>query len=398
MGRQCTFPFSNLTILPNGSVVPCCKYNIKAGVPNISDLTLYDNNIHELFFQPAMEEIRNSFRKGEEPEECKLCWEEEDSGITSMREHRNIMESKLKTNFDKPAIASMDFKFSSLCNLKCRICGPYCSSTWLKEAQDTGMFHEHTIKIFSKYAERKFINNEINFQIFKESIPNLKRLEFHGGEPLMQPEHSKIMEILNQYDGKLDIDVCYNTNGTIYDALAVETWKKMAFVELNISIDDIESRFEYQRYPAKWSEVFSNIQQYQKNCSRNVRVNMYTSVSLYNIFYIDELIKFNAEHFKLNLRLNLVHWPISMAIKNLPLELKNMIKFKIASLDSESKKYIDKDYSLEGIISFMMDTDQDATEFDDFLKTTNTHDEYRKQSFKDTFEEYYNLLLPDSSL
>ena len=49
MSRNCLFPFSNLTVLPNGSVLPCCKYNIKNGNPNISDLTLYDNNIEELY-------------------------------------------------------------------------------------------------------------------------------------------------------------------------------------------------------------------------------------------------------------------------------------------------------------------------------------------------------------
>ena len=398
MSRNCLFPFSNLTVLPNGSVLPCCKYNIKNGNPNISDLTLYDNNIEELFFQPAMENIRDKFRKGEEPTECSLCWEEEASGITSLREHKNNIAKwdvpRLQNTFEHPQISSMDFKFSSLCNLKCRICGPYCSSNWLKEAQDTGLFHEHTIQIFSKYAERKFINNETNFEIFKKLIPHLYLIEFHGGEPLMQPEHSKIMDILNNYPHISDfgIHLLYNTNGTVYDELAVEAWNKLEKVELNFSIDDLGDRFEYERFLAKWPEVLSNIQKYKENCRDSVCMHLCCTVSLYNIFYVDELIKFNKDHLQLPIRFNLLHWPSKMSIKNLPSNVKEIIRTKISLLDNDSKKYIDPLFDIEGVLSYMLDNQQDVNEFNEFFTTTAIHDDYRKQSFKDTFSEYYNLL------
>jgi sulfatase maturation enzyme AslB (radical SAM superfamily) len=335
MARKCLFPFSNIVLNPSGSVSPCCKYNLNKVDTDIDVETLHDKTIKELFYQPAMEKIRNDFLNGVEPEACKACWDEESAGITSLRQHRDNVakwhvakRNSYPIRYQDPKIITMDLKFSSLCNLKCRICGPYCSSNWLKESQDTGEFHEHTIKIFGKYAERKFVKHEVNFDIFKELIPDLHIIEFYGGEPLMQPEHARIMEMLANYPDikKLGIELFYNTNGTIYDESVSTVWDNMALVEFNISLDDIGPRFEYQRHPAKWTEVIDNIKKYQINAKPNVSISLYCTVSMYNIFYIDELIKYNADNLKLNLKFNLLHWPDKMSIKNLPNNIKHIIK------------------------------------------------------------------------
>lgn len=401
MSRKCLFPFSNVVLNPSGSVSPCCKYNLNKVDTEIDVETLHNKNIKELFYQPAMEKIRNDFLNGVEPEACKACWDEEAAGITSLRQHRDNVarwhlakRDNYPIRYQDPKIITMDLKFSSLCNLKCRICGPYCSSNWLKESQDTGEFHEHTIKIFGKYAERKFIKHEVNFDIFKELIPDLHIIEFYGGEPLMQPEHARIMDMLNNYPNikKLGIELFYNTNGTIYDESISEVWDKMSLVEFNISLDDIGPRFEYQRHPAKWSEVIDNIKKYQNKTKNNVKISLYTTISMYNIFYIDELIKFNADNLKLNLKFNLLHWPDKMSIKNLPTNIKNIIKNKVESLDTHSLSYVQNIFGIKEVVSFMLDNEGSSDDLADFIKVTNLHDEYRNESFATTFPEYWSLL------
>lgn len=400
MSRKCLFPFTNLTVNPNGSAAPCCKYNLNKVDSNLEGYTLYQKNIEELFYQPAMNDIRDKFLAGEEPKGCATCWDEEAAGITSMRQHRfnlskwNDHKEKYVGKFNDPKITSLDFKFSSLCNLKCRICGPYCSSNWLKESLDTGEYHEHTIKIFSKYAERKFVNNEINFEIFNKLLPDLHIIEFYGGEPLMQPEHAKIMNILKSYPNveKLNLELFYNTNGTFYNESIIETWDKMGLVELNISLDDIEDRFEYQRYPAKWNDVLTNINLYKENCKSNVRMNLYCTVSLYNIFYIDELIKYNSENLKLPLRFNLLHWPENMSIKHLPGSIKQLIKSKIELLTADELSYISNGFGISEVMNFMMTTPGSDNELISFFKTTEIHDVYRNNNFQETFLEYWILM------
>lgn len=403
MSRKCLMPFCNVTVNPSGSVAPCCKYNLNKVDNDIDTETLYTKNLEELFFQPSMEKIRQQFLNDEEPEACKACWDEEDAGITSIRQHRFNL-AKWHRNKDRytgvqenPKIVTLDLKFSTLCNLKCRICGPYCSSTWLKESLDTGQYHEHTIGIFSNYSQRKFVNKEENFDIFKKLIPNLHVIEFYGGEPFMQPEHKKIMQILNSYPEieKYRLELFYNTNGTHYDSELSKVWDKMGLVELNVSIDDIGNRFEYQRYPAKWNDVVSNIKSYKNNSSSNIRFNLYCTVSLYNIFYLDELLKYNYENFQCNFRFNLLHWPDNMSIKHLPLSVKEIIKNKILNLDKKVLSYIDKGFGVNEVINFMMENSGNEEDLKKFFTTTNLHDNYRNENFKDTFDEYW-ILLNDS--
>ena len=400
MSRKCLYPFTNVTVNTNGSVAPCCKFNtIKTAISDLEKETLYEKNIKELFFQPRMNEIREQFLNGIEPEECNVCWSEEASGITSMRQHRDNIskvspyQQKYIDKFTNPNIVTMDFKFSSLCNLKCRICGPYCSSKWLKESLDTGEYHEHTIGIFSKYADRKFIDNEINFEIVKELLPDLHSLEFYGGEPLLQPEHDRIMDILDSYPNLSDVNLtlCYNTNGTVFDHKAVEIWNKVNFVELNISIDDIFERFEYQRFLAKWEEVVANIKKYKQECGSNVQISLYCTVSAYNIFYIDEFVKYNAEHLGLPLRFNTVHQPEHLSVKNIPEPVKNIIKSKISMLTEKEKSFINKDYHVDGIVNLMIANTANPALFEKFIEKNKLHDDYRNESFEKVFSEYWIL-------
>lgn len=413
-GRFCGYPFLNLVINPMGHATPCCKYNLNHLDTEIVKETIKTRNFSELFYQPAMENIRNQFRRGIEPEGCKICLDEENHMPTGMREHKNNFikiwaEHKpvVRDIVKNPKILSLDFKFSSLCNLKCRVCGPYCSSNWLKESLDTNQYHEHTIKIFSSYAERKFFKDDENFKILKEIMPDIHFMEFYGGEPLMQPEHNRVMDIvdsLSPYD-KRDLVLVYNTNGTIYDQRIVDIWNKTPLVLLKFSIDDIAERFEYQRYPASWNEVVTNILKYKKNCNQiqytstgnidvptkktGVEMRLYCTVSLYNVFYLDELIEYNRTHIKLPIDFNLVHWPECMSIANMPKNVKEQVYQKLKNIERD--EYINN--SLDGVLSVLEDSNSDEIKFNEFLERTKIHDEYRGQSFETVFPEFAELII-----
>ena len=119
---------------------------------------------------------------------------------------------------------------------------------------------------------------------------------------------------------------------------------------------------------------------------------LYCTVSMYTIFYIDELIKFNAENLKCNLKFNLLHWPDKMSIKNLPSDIKQIIKHKVESLDEQSLSYVQNIFGIKEVISFMLDNEGSPGDLDEFIKVTNLHDDYRNESFATTFPEYWSLL------
>jgi len=167
----------------------------------------------------------------------------------------------------------------------------------------------------------------------------------------------------------------------------------MNSVELNISLDDIGDRFEYQRHPAKWDKVIENIEKFKTNCSKNVNITLYVTLSMYNVFYIDEFLKYNANNFKLPVRFNIVHFPNHMSIIHLPKHIKLEISNKLNSISKDETKYIEKGFGIINILEYMNENEGSTDSFKIFLETTNKHDSYRKESFKKTFFELYNNIM-----
>lgn len=401
--RKCLYPFTNLTVQVDGTAAPCCKYNLNQEDMSVRENNLRENNLEELFFQPAMENLRKRFLSGEEPEGCRACWDEEAAGIESMRQSREWYSSQKylspeDDHFENPRIRTLDLKFSTLCNLKCRICGPYLSSTWLKEAVDVGWMDRHLSYAFSRNSERKFDKVSQNLEIFKRILPSINVIDFHGGEPLMQPEHRMLLDIIDQSPISDGLTLVYNTNGTQHDPRFVSTWNKVPLVILNFSIDDLFRRFEYQRYPAKWDEVMVNIKKYQEMTNGNVRKRLCTTVSLYNIFYLDEFINHNMTTTKMPILLNMLHYPEIMHIKNLPLPMKLLVSHKLRSISEEALSYLSKESPITSVISYMMNTQGDPTALKRFMKVTETHDRYRGDKFSDVFPEYFSMIKQTSEM
>jgi len=157
----------------------------------------------------------------------------------------------------------IDFWTGDTCNLACVICGPHYSSTWKKELNFP--------------IESRGITNSL----WKElDTSKLKMIHFNGGEPLLNKEH---MRFLENIPNKSQVHLNYNTNGTILPSRKLLTlWEQFKLVQLDFSIDDIGERFEYQRFPAKWSEVTKNLQWFIDNSPVNCMFAVNTTVSILN--------------------------------------------------------------------------------------------------------------------
>ena len=167
---------------------------------------------------------------------------------------------------------------------------------------------------------------------------------------------------------------------------------KAGIVELNISLDDIQERFEYQRFPAKWDEVLNNLLKFKKSCKETVTIALCCTISVYNIYYLDEFLKFNFENLNMMIRTNLLHWPDEMCIKHLPNHVKKIIADKLLNIPKEHLTLLASGSSIESIIAFINDSESDIKFTDMLFDTTYKHDQYRNQSFKETFSEYWGIL------
>ena len=133
--KICPLPWNHLMIQQNGDFRLCCQTvappfarptNEDGTVMNIKSNTIDDARNSELHNR-----VRSQMLAGEEPPECKLCWDEEKIGLNSKRMHM-LKEYPIDKIIDiNPLpLKYIDIRFGNLCNLKCRSCGPSDSSLW----------------------------------------------------------------------------------------------------------------------------------------------------------------------------------------------------------------------------------------------------------------------------
>ena len=113
---------------------------------------------------------------------------------------------------------SWDYRFSNLCNFKCRMCGDMLSSSWESEQRQHEMINWHDPK-------NNWMQPEIKKQIeqFQESQIEAefsKAVEEHrveevywvGGEPLMYEQHWRYMKRIIELGDGPSVYARYNTN------------------------------------------------------------------------------------------------------------------------------------------------------------------------------------------
>jgi len=395
----CILPFARLQIDPDGRAKPCCKYKTGVAPDHTDPHYLPNKNIEEMWSQPEFNDLRDQFMRGERPEGCKVCWEEEASGIKSLRQ---VVENGAKKNarynifvkVPSQAPSHLDLKLSNLCNLKCRICNPFLSSQWIKEHKDLELADSNVIKFYTNNSKEKFFENTDNEEILKKWAWDLSDVEFYGGEPLLQQDHARILELVTTYGQPSRLRLFYNSNSTQFDEKFFEYWKQCDNVTINFSVDDIGSRFEYQRKNAEYADVFKNLALFKEHAAKHGlkhEFNIYCTVGILNVWYLPEFLK-EFEKLNLPIWLNLVHYPDHFNIKNLPRSVKEEIKKKYETIDYSNLQFNKDSMSVQDVVNFMLLNNDDPDMMNKFYEIVNRHDDYRKESFEHTFNEFYTLL------
>jgi MoaA/NifB/PqqE/SkfB family radical SAM enzyme len=379
----CVNAFHALTVNTNGRVKTCCM--AEDSVPN---KTVEDHSIIELFNHKHFKKIRDDLNRGIKNNNCKKCWEEEDAGRKSKRLRDNEI---LKFN-SNDGLKILDLNLGNSCNIKCRTCGPWNSNQWIQESYDTTT----QFKTFAVYKEqfKKYRNSFEDHSLFWKSmddaLPNITQIDFYGGEPFLIKNQWNIVKQAVQNDYAKNIKIHYNTNGTIWDDEQIELLSNFRIADIAISIDGIDNRFEYMRHMAKWSIVNANIHKAAEWAKKNSNVvlTLCYTISPLNVWYIPEILKYSKE-MGISVYLNLVHFPFYYNIQNIPEDIKPLIKKHILDYCLQHDEY---NYWIDGIITFMEQKTCDIKIWNEFCKQTKIHDEYRNESYKDTFPEFYEVI------
>jgi MoaA/NifB/PqqE/SkfB family radical SAM enzyme len=340
--KFCVLPWISLETSPIGTVRPCClaEEEIVDDAGNKFDLNTA--NFGDIQRSQYMQDLRQQFLDQKRPQSCRKCWREESAGRTSKRMHtldrlKHMIPDSEWTQEAKP-LMFLDLKLGNICNLKCRICGSWSSSTfateelqWLRRDEDRKENHHyHMLRAGAWPRENPTFWRELD-----RVSDQIRYIEFTGGEPFMIQEHFDLLHDLIDRGIAGNIEIHYNTNGTQWPEQGEEIWRHFKAVEIAFSIDDVGTRFEYQRSNAIWSDVCKNITRFQDMRSRchNIRLQVCTTVNVFNVYYLADVARWiNTQGFDF-VYWNMMHEAYYFSISTLPETAKQAIAEQLRSAD-----------------------------------------------------------------
>ena len=180
------------------------------------------------------------------------------------------LSTRMKLLESGTAPGSGTFNPGSICNLACVTCGPDLSTRWQRELG---------------YKVKTGNPKEISLELIAKA-KKMQGVTIGGGEPMLNFSSQTMLDNLDS-----DQHVRIHFNGTVMPKLDfLEKSKRFKHISYCFSIDGIEKRFEYLRWPAKWNTVVDNIAWLSKAAPDNLEFAVNITISQLNGNYYQEVI------------------------------------------------------------------------------------------------------------
>lgn len=355
MDTFCVLPWVGREINWNAREIPCC-------------LLSRDYNI---------DQIKLDLLAGVKTSACQKCWNLEEHGLKSDRQVKNSgldfywdrdLESIRQDAIDGKLTDILILKLftSRTCNATCISCGPSNSSSW---SQLTQRVNPEIQPDSYKFIDIDKIKTKVDFK-------ELKMLSLIGGEPLYEKKNFDLLEHIIELENT-NVFLSIVTNGSVkLTPRQKQILSKFKNINFSISIDGIESVFEYMRYPLKWTDLNNNLTFFQE-LTDNISSN-YTLSNL-NILYHNETIEWFDKN-NIVYSVNPIYGPSWLQPRALPVSIKKLLKLQLSATDYNT---------FIGPIH----TDQDQRNFQLMLEQSKKQDTSKKIHMKDYLPELHSMLI-----
>tara|TARA_Y100000591_G_scaffold251931_1_gene223430 strand:+ start:58 stop:1188 length:1131 start_codon:yes stop_codon:yes gene_type:complete len=360
---------------------------------------LKDQTFEDIWNSDKLKKMRVAMINDKPTKECTRCYSMENSGLNTTRTWAN---EAFENHFDKVGTTQedgtvekinlpyIDFRFSNLCNFKCRTCGPDLSSSW----------YEDNVKLYGPLNQSKIIrpykDEETFWQKVEPYMDGLEEIYFAGGEPLIMEEHYRILKKLDERK-MYHVRLKYNTNFSImtYKKLDVmEIWSRFESVKIGASLDGMGKRGEYLRKGQSWQQVEDNRKRMFDVCP-DVYVFLATCLNVYNCFHVPD---FHHEWIQRGWvdavggsLINPLFVPEELSIQVLPLEIKKRLEERYIKEQEWFDNYTNnKEKRYEKLIHFMYEKDHSHL-LPKFWERTDMVDKLRNENFIELFPELSDL-------
>ena len=314
----CMAPWTHTYLSPQTERRMCCAsredaqnfeqyIDTRAGTGKYIPLTL-----DEHWNSKHMKSVRRRMMAGEILPECEVC-NDKLLNTDVYRSYFNqlfgdkyldAMANTDATGFTTVKPVSWDYRFSNLCNFKCRMCGDMLSSAWESEQRQHNMIDYTNPKNNWMIPEVKqqieqFQDTQIEAE-FASAVEEHRVEEVYwvGGEPLMYEQHWRYMKRIIELGDGPNVYARYNTNLSRINYRGINLYRDILSGlrdwQICASIDGTGRIGEYIRSGldfTQWLENFNEGIAYSKH-RRQVRMDFtLTTPGLFEVQKISTLAK-----------------------------------------------------------------------------------------------------------
>jgi MoaA/NifB/PqqE/SkfB family radical SAM enzyme len=338
----------------------------------------------EIKTSPRVIQLQQDLLNGIKSPECQSCWTNESLNVTSLR--KTMLE---KLNSDhllsdeqiEKAVTEKNLKYlwinsGTVCNLACRTCYYDYSSSLFKEYKD-----RHGTVPYRDYIIKK----TDTASLLNEDYSEICQVFILGGEPFLNLDHLSILEEIVKQGHSKNVEVLYFTNGTVKLPQQIEHLIPLfREVKIQLSVDAVESQFEYIRTNGHWLVITPNIKylvQVQIH-NPNVQLSAQITISALNILYLEELMKW-FDQFRLN---TIVKWPVT-----------DPVEYTFNIFSDQQKDYIlehlsRSKYDFSGIVAHIKSTKFSPEALAKFHQEVTWTENYKKMALQDYLPRLVDLL------
>lgn len=260
-----------------------------------------------------MRSVRRRMMAGETLPECEVCNDKLLNTAVYRTYFDHLFANKYKlameltdaNGYTEMKPVSWDYRFSNLCNFKCRMCGDMLSSAWESEQRTHNMINWSNPKNNWMLPEIKEQITAFQDSVIEQEFSNaveehrVEEVYWVGGEPLMYEQHWRYMKRIIELGDGPRVYARYNTNlsrcsyGDI--DLFSDILDHVRDYQICASLDGTGAVGEYIRTGLRYNQWLKNFRRAvaHRHYSRQVRIDF--TLTLPGLFEVGNIVRLARE-------------------------------------------------------------------------------------------------------
>lgn len=314
----CMAPWTHTYISPQSERRLCCAsrepaQNFTQYIDTASGSHQYKPlSLEQWWNSEHVRRVRTTMMRGDIPPECEVC----NHKLLNTDVYRDYFWHLFRDRYDEVwkttdengyttmQPRSWDWRFSNLCNFKCRMCGDMLSSSWESEQKTNNMVNwDNPNNAWMKEPVRTRIAQWQENATEKEfgaavRAGTVEEIYWVGGEPLMYEQHWNYMQQIVDLGYADRVYVRYNTNLSRVEYKGIDLWSLLKHFrdwQICASLDGTGVVGEYIRSGLKYNQWLKNFEQASKQTKHARQLKLDFTLTLPGLLEIENIVDLSKQ-------------------------------------------------------------------------------------------------------